>query len=116
MPFGGWIVINKSTGEWAIVDAPSDLEERKRVLKEANNIVKTVKKADFKKVKLKDDWETYKQDGEIVRTKNRLMPKLCSFCEYKRHCWKDAQYATKITSKAKMPPQVWYTRYAQKRL
>ena len=116
MPFGGWIVVNKSTGEWAVVDAPSDIEERKRVIKEANNIVKAVKKADFKKVKLKDDWETYRQDGEILRTKNRLMPKLCSFCEYKRHCWTDAQYATKITSKAKMPPQVWYTRYAQKRL
>ena len=116
MPFGGWIVVNKSTGEWAVVDAPSDIEERKRVIKEANNIVKAVKKADFKKVKLKDDWETYRQDGEILRTKNRLMPKLCSFCEYKKHCWEDAEYATKITSKAKMPPQVWYTRYAQKRL
>ncbi len=116
MPFGGWIVVNKSTGEWAVVDAPSDIEERKRVIKEANRIVKTVKKADFKKVKLKDDWETYRQDGEILRTKNRLMPKLCSFCEYKKHCWTNAEYATKITSKAKMPPQVWYTRYAQKRL
>ena len=116
MPFGGWIVINKSTGEWAVVDAPDDLDERKRVIKEANKIVKTVKKADFKKVKLKDDWETYRQDGEILRTKNRLMPKICSFCEYKKHCWENAQYKTKITSKAKIPPQVWYTRYVQRKI
>jgi hypothetical protein len=116
MPFGGWIVINKSTGEWAVVDAPEDIGERKRVLQHADNIVKVVKRADFKKAKLKDDWETYRKDGEIVRTKNRLMPKLCSFCEYKKHCWKDARFENKITSKAKSPPQVWYTRYVQRSL
>ena len=116
MPFGGWIVINKSTGEWAVVDAPEDIGERKRVLQHADNIVKVVKKANFKKAKLKDDWETYRKDGEIVRTKNRLMPKLCSFCEYKKHCWEDARLENKITSKAKSPPQVWYTRYVQRSL
>ena len=116
MPFGGWIVINKSTGEWAVVDAPEDISERKRVLQQADNIVKVVKKADFKKAKLKDDWETYRKDGEIVRTKNRLMPKLCSFCEYKKHCWEDARLENKITSKAKSPPQIWYTRYVQRSL
>ena len=116
MPFGGWIVINKSTGEWAVVDAPEDIGERKRVLQQADNIVKVVKKADFKKAKLKDDWETYRKDGEMVRTKNRLMPKLCSFCEYKKHCWEDARLENKITSKAKSPPQIWYTRYVQRSL
>ncbi len=114
LPFGGWIVINKSTGEWAVVDAPNDIEERKRVIKQANTIVKTVKKADFKKVKFKDDWETYKKDGEIIRTKNRVMPKICSFCEYKKYCWENARLENKITSKAKSPPQVWYTRYVQR--
>ena len=88
MPFGGWIVINKSSGEWAVVESPEDFgEERKRVLQQAENIVKTVKKADFKKAKFKDDWETYRQDGEVLRTKNRMMPKLCTFCEYKKYCW-----------------------------
>ncbi len=115
LPFGGWIVINKSTGEWAVVESPEDLgEERTRVLQQANNIVRTVKTAEFKSVKFKDDWETYRQDGETHRTKNRIMPKLCTFCEYKKHCWKDAQYQSRITSKAKNPPQVWYTRYVQK--
>ena len=115
LPFGGWIVINKSTGEWAVVDAPEDDgSERKRVLHQAEDIIKVVKRADFKKAKLKDDWETYKKDGEIIRTKNRLMPKLCSFCEYKKHCWQDARLESRITSKAKSPPQVWYTRYVQR--
>ena len=115
LPFGGWIVINKSSGEWAVVESPEDFgEERKRVLQQADNIIKTVKKADFKKAKFKDDWETYRQDGEVLRTKNRMMPKLCTFCEYKKHCWEDARYESKITSKAKSPPQVWYTRYVQR--
>ena len=51
---------------------------------------------------------------ETVRTKNKLMPKMCTFCEYKAHCWSKASYQPKITSRAKSPPNIWYTTYAQK--
>ena len=43
------------------------------------------------------------------------MPKLCTFYEYKAHCWsKKKTYQPKITSRAKSPPNVWYTTYAQR--
>ncbi len=116
LPFGGWIVINKSSGEWAVVPAPDDqMEERKQLIIEANNIVKQIKSNKFK-IPFKPEWETYKDKGEIIRTKNKLMPKLCTFCEYKAHCWSKATYQPKITSRAKSPPNVWYTTYAQKSL
>ncbi len=114
LPFGGWIVVNKSTGEWAVIEAPDDqTEERKAMLKQADETVKAIKSKKFK-IPFKDEWETYKQDGEIKRTRNRILPKLCSFCEYKTYCWPKATYRQKITSKAKTPPQVWYSKYDQK--
>jgi len=116
LPFGGWIVINKSSGEWAVVPAPEDqMEERKQLILEANDIVKRIKSNKFK-IPFTPEWETYRVNGETVRTKNKLMPKMCTFCEYKSHCWSKASYQPKITSRAKSPPNVWYTTYAQKSL
>ena len=116
LPFGGWIVINKSSGERAVVPAPEDqMEERKQLILEANDIVKRIKSNKFK-IPFTPEWETYRVSGETVRTKNKLMPKMCTFCEYKSHCWSKASYQPKITSRAKSPPNVWYTTYAQKSL
>ena len=114
LPFGGWIVVNKSTGEWAVIEAPDDQkEERKAILKQADETIKAIKSKKFK-IPFKDEWETYRQNGETLRTKNKLLPKLCSFCDYKTYCWPNATYRQKITSKAKNPPQTWYSKYAQK--
>ena len=41
MPFGGWIAINKSSGEWDFVEAPADQEEdRKRYIADARSRVR----------------------------------------------------------------------------
>ena len=68
------------------------------------------------KVPFKDVFETYKEDGQEVRTGNKLLPKPCTMCSFKAHCWKDAVLHDKITSKAKQPPQVWYSRLKKKAL
>ena len=116
LPFGGWIVINKSSGEWAVVPAPEDqMEERKQLILKANKTVRLIKSGKFK-IPFTPEWETYRNKGETIQTKNRLMPKPCTFCEYKSYCWSKAVYQPKITSRAKSPPNVWYTKYAQKSL
>ena len=58
----------------------------------------------------RDEFEEYK--GE--RTGNKLMPKPCNMCGYKKHCWKSATLHDRVTSKAKQPPQVWYTKLKKK--
>ena len=68
------------------------------------------------KVPFKDVFETYKEDGQEVRTGNKLLPKPCTMCSFKAHCWKDAVLHDRITSKAKQPPQVWYSRLKKKAL
>jgi len=118
LPFGGWIVVNKSSGEVAIVEAPEWQEDdRKEYLKDAEKRVKelTDESLEFK-VPFKDIFETYKQDGQEVRTGNKLLPKPCTMCGFKAHCWKDAVLHDRITSKAKQPPQAWYSKLKKKAL
>jgi hypothetical protein len=118
LPFGGWIVVNKSSGEVAIVEAPEWQEDdRKEYLKDAEKRVKelTDESLEFK-IPFKDIFETYKQDGQEVRTGNKLLPKPCTMCGFKAHCWKDAVLHDRITSKAKQPPQAWYSKLKKKAL
>ena len=118
LPFGGWIVINKSSGEVTVVEAPDwQANDRKEYMADAKERIKilTDESLEFK-VPFKDIFEVYKQDGQEVRTGNKLLPRPCNMCGYKAHCWKDAVVHDKITSKAKQPPQVWYSRLKRKSL
>jgi hypothetical protein len=110
LPFGGWIAINKSTGEWDFVEAPDEQQEdREEYMKEAvRRIEHLTSDADFK-VPFQSLPETYTLKGEKIETGNRLMPKTCTFCSFKEHCWKNAELHPKVTSKAKFPPMTWYT-------
>ena len=118
LPFGGWIVINKSSGEVAVVEAPDwQANDRKEYMADAKERIKVLTDESLEfKVPFKDVFEVYKQDGQEVRTGNKLLPRPCNMCGYKTHCWKDAVVHDKITSKAKQPPQVWYSRLKRKSL
>lgn len=116
-PFGGWIVIDKSSGEWDFVEAPQDQsKDRETYLKDAHDRVdKLVNDAPFK-VPFESVPETYTVKGQKIETGNRLLPKVCSFCSFKEHCWKNVEYAPKVTSRAKFKPNAWYTKIVKREL
>jgi hypothetical protein len=117
MPFGGWVAINKSTGEWDFVAAPDDQQEdHKAYMDEANSRVKELTTDSKFKVPFTADPEVYTLKGEKIETGNKLMPKTCTFCSFKEHCWKNAVLHPKVTSKAKFPPMTWYTSLKVKEL
>ena len=118
LPFGGWIVINKSSGEVAVVEAPEwQGDDRKEYLADAKKRIKVLTDESLEfKVPFKDVFETYKLDGQEIRTGNKLLPKPCTMCSFKAYCWKDAVLHDRITSKAKQPPQVWYSKFKKKAL
>ena len=118
LPFGGWIVINKSSGEVTVVEAPDwQADDRKEYMADAKERIKVLTDESLEfKVPFKDIFEVYKQDGQEVRTGNKLLPRPCNMCGYKTHCWKDAVVHDKVTSKAKQPPQVWYSRLKRRSL
>jgi hypothetical protein len=110
LPFGGWIVVNKSSGEIVMVEAPDwQDEDRREYMKDAERRVKRLLDPDPNFVKpFKSEFETYKVKGEVIRTGNKTLPKICSMCGYRSHCWANSQLHDKVTSKAKATPRVWY--------
>lgn len=110
-PFGGWIAVNKSTGEWSICEAPNEQEEEKQIaLKKASDNVKSLMEdKPFKKLFEPKD-EKIKIKGEDIYTGNKIMPNTCSFCSYKYHCWPNAELRKKVATRAQNRPMVWYTK------
>ena len=105
-PFGGWIVIKKSSGEIQICSAPSiQDEEREAALNTAAHNIRILKDTTVPLQKLEDIPEKYKG----TPTGNRLMNTTCSFCRFKSHCWPKAKLHHKVSSDAKNPPLVWYS-------
>ena len=117
VPFGGWIAINKSTGEWAICEAPREQEEEKNetLQKASDNVKSLVEDKPFKKL-FEPKKESIKIKGESVFTGNELMPMACSFCSYKYHCWPKAELHKKVATRAVNRPMVWYTKIKEKDL
>ena len=106
--FGGWIAINKSTGEWAVCETPASIDEHKKnALKIAKDNVKAIKNnVEFKRC--------YTDIAETFRTKptgNRVLGFVCSYCPYKLPCWgrDKLQLLPQQQSKGKNPKWVWYT-------
>lgn len=109
MPFGGWIVINKSSGEIAVVDAPEwQDQDRKEYLADAKKRIKKIVNPETKVTKFPSEFEMYKKDGVPTRTGNKLLAKPCTFCGFRKYCWPNAKLHPKVTSAAKNPPEVWY--------
>jgi hypothetical protein len=106
--FGGWIVVNKSTGEWAVCETPASVEEhKKKALNTAKDNYKAIKEGKpFKRC--------YTDVAETFRTKptgNRVLGFVCSYCPYKLPCWgrDKLQLLPQQQSKGKNPKWVWYT-------
>ena len=106
--FGGWIVIDKSSGEWAVVETPiNDDEHFKIALDKAK-----------KNLKALNDNEPFQRQYEEIEEKfngkptgNKVLGTECGFCSYKKACWgDDIQYLPQQQSKAMSPKHFWYTK------
>ena len=105
--FGGWIAIDKSSGEWAVVETPlSDEKHSQKALKQAEENIKALNSdAPFKRL--------YEDEEEFFNKKptgNRVLKNPCTFCAYKKACWGSVQYLPQQQSKAINPKHVWYTK------
>ena len=107
VPFGGWIVINKSTGEWLVCETPLADDKYKSVaLKTAKDNLKSI-------IKKKPFERCYSEIEETFRTKktgNKILGFVCSYCPYKLPCWgSNLQLLPQQQSQGKNPKWVWYT-------
>lgn len=106
LPFGGWIVVNKNSGEWLTCSAPEDQEDDKR---QAIEDAKSRARYLMSKAKFRKEFQPENEMHKNEPTGNKLMPRACTFCGYKSKCWPKAVFASKATSRAQSRPGVWYT-------
>jgi len=109
-PFGGWIAINKVTGEWKFVEADDSKTKRKEVLgaiKDTYDLI-TSDASGFTRC-FEDVEETYRK----APTGNRHINRTCGFCEFKHSCWPSLQYRESSASQAKVKPWKYYTSYVE---
>jgi len=105
MPFGGWIVVNKVDGEWAVCEPPMvDNSYRKKALSDAATNVNTITSdAPFRRCFGLIEETFYKKP-----TGNQYLDITCSYCPYKNTCWGNVTNAPVVKSKAKTPAYRWY--------
>ena len=107
VPFGGWIVINKSTGEWLVCEVPlADDQYKKDALELANKNTKAIKS----KIPFKRCYNDIEETFRTKKTGNKVLGTVCSFCPYKLPCWgSKLQLLQQQQSQGKNPRWVWYT-------
>lgn len=106
-PQGGWIVVNKSTGEVEVVEAdpsPDQVSQLEAFISENVKVIAT----DRPFIKC------FEPTQELFRGKptgNKRLHTTCTFCSYRASCWPDAVYKPQGGSKAVSPRHYWYSHY-----
>jgi len=101
---GGWIVVDKSSGEVSVVEALMDETEKSRVKDMITDTVKTIEEdRPFERCfELEEDTFGRKTTGL------KRLCSSCSFCDYAKACWPTADYRPHPMSKAAKPPLYWF--------
>jgi hypothetical protein len=112
-PFGGWIVVDKTTGEWSVSETPSgaayDVARLAALDKITTNVTALTTGAAFARGH-RDVEEFYYRKP----TGNKMLGFACGYCPYKQSCWKDLKHLPQTSSKGQFPKMVWYTHVADK--
>ena len=82
--FGGWIVINKSTGEWLVTETPTEDEKYKNI---AINLAKENLNALDEGKPFRRCFSDIEETFRKIPTGNKVLGIVCSFCPYKFPCW-----------------------------
>lgn len=104
---GGWIVVNKATGEIKIIEVNLTDEEIDKIVEGmAKTVDKITSDAPFERC--------FEPEVEKFRGKptgSLRLPMTCGFCSYLPKCWPDAVYKPQTGSEAKSPKHYWYAKY-----
>ena len=101
---GGWIVMNKSSGEIIVIDAPEEKEIYSDTIKLMRKNVRTITNKIPDIVKFEPIEEVFNRKV----TGRKILAKQCSMCDYRAHCWPSAKFEPCAESKAANPRRHWY--------
>jgi hypothetical protein len=105
-PFGGWIGINKSSGEWGVLETPEvDYHFQNDAINQAEDNIRAL-------TSNKPFERCFEPENEMYYNKptgEKVLAKTCQYCKWVESCWGDkAEYRANAKSKAANPPKKWY--------
>lgn len=107
LPPGGFIVVNKTTGEIKVLEVPDDYQaEQDRCLQIINENVRVLTTDTTFKRCFEDQDETFKKK----LTGNKRLGITCSYCKFRYSCWPGLQHLPNLNSTAYEKPYVYYTK------
>ena len=106
---GGWVVIDKSSGEICVVSAEASEEHLKEVRERRRRVVKAITEDEPFERCFQPFTETYYGKP----TGGKRLPKACTFCSFLGSCWPTARLLPQPGSRAKTPPNHWYVEYPE---
>ena len=101
---GGWIVVNKSDGRVAVVEADVSDEEKSMNLFMMQFNADQIKKG----TPLNRQYEPIVDTFRGKPTGLMRLPKSCEFCDFTQACYPKAKYMAHPKSEAKKPPMYWF--------
>ena len=101
---GGWIVVNKSDGRIAVVEADVSKTEKDMNLFMMRYNVEQIQKG----APLKRQYEPITDTFRSKPTGLKRLPKSCEFCDFTQACYPTAKYMAHPQSQAKNPPMYWF--------
>lgn len=104
---GGWIVVNKATGEVKIIEVNMTQKEIDDIVLGMNQtVVKISTNAPFERC-----FEPEEEKFRGKPTGSLRLPSTCGFCPYIAKCWPGALYKPQTGSQAQSPKYYWYAKY-----
>lgn len=107
LPMGGWIVVDKASGEVKVVEAKPTKQQLKRI----KETIEFNEKAISSNMPFKRGFEEEAETFYKKPTGNMLVPQPCTFCQFMKKCWPDAVLKPKAKSTAQNVKPVWYSEY-----
>jgi len=104
---GGWIVVNKSTGEIRVVEAEPSPQELEKLEAEISERIHRINSDE----KFERCFEPVTEYFRGKPTGSKRLHTTCTFCPFMRKCWPDAEYQPQTGSKAASPRHFWYSEY-----
>ena len=101
---GGWIVVNKSDGRIAVVEADVSKTEKDMNLFMMQYNVEQIQTG----APLKRQYEPIMDTFRAKPTGLKRLPKSCEFCDFTQACYPKAKYMAHPQSQAKNPPMYWF--------
>ena len=104
---GGWIVVDKSSGELMVVEVDDTSVEASDIRGDRKRKVGAIKNnAPFRR-----GFEPFDEFFRRKPTGDQILHKTCGFCSFKKECWPQAVYRpSKMSSPdAKKPTHKWFT-------